>query len=1056
MKKALLFASLALAAAGTSVAQNYPKPIERVIPWTIIAGSELKAADTELGGYETGGIADLIDRNPLTYWNSNPAECDANNASHHHWFLIDRGLTAKDAPFTRMSLRQRIIQTGTNPDESAEWEGAVDRANVYVTDEFIGLVGTGATADSQNYDDELLAEFLETQPNPTLEISLKIYDQNPQFFDFAEPQTGRYILVVITHTVNPNGDQTTNDAKACLAELDLYGTETITGANFEGNYALTGTNPENTASSTNRTRYIEFSNAGIDQWRSTPFLQSTAEYDPYTDTLNWLEWQKTWFDITPIFTFRTGIGQSFELRPSAVGEGFKALYIDWENDGFADNEAVAKTDASGALNAIMTVAIPADKTAGTYRARYIADTQEITSAEPSTSISEGGILVDFMIELGNQVTFTVNMKFEGELIKSEQKTWYAGAPFSIDSPAFFDVPVVHIAPAEGSLEVDMTRLNLPFAYTKELNEADLKWQAIHMHSMYVNEKHTLEYNAEDDKVYMRAYPANVDTEGFPDSMLWAIVGDIKNGFRIYNKAAGLTKNLYNPDSPVNDSEVTLSESERIWEPVITNAGNSYKFCGFKQKGDASGRCINHRNIGNVLRHWSAQEGSTCWFTAAATPLLNEVAEYTFDYEGATEPLVGEYYYTGDVVPDPTDLVSRATANPYDYANLQELKDLIDDYEANKSLIPMTCNKWYRLISANTSAPAVLGSYMYTQATTTAINAKKYAEGESYKTDYHNIFYAEQVEGQTDRFYLYSQGRYIQQTVADNNTGGKAYVQTEDKSLAGQWEAQSRVGVANVGDVALVGPATYSLKDHTVDQVRSMLNVVGTSISSWGPWTGGVLFYIAAADDIEVNLTETHDGDFVGFGYFPFDVQVKDASKLYYMFPGTDDNDKPIIDYREVATVPAHTAFMIRNDEYNVANLAITYPDAAEQALYYDTPDAAATANVLEGSLRPTTVAAGEYDLCHATDGKLTFVKAEGDTQVGGNSIYMPAANLPETHTALDQLALKDSDNTTAIRDVVAEPQTAAKTSGIFDLQGRRLAAPVKGINIINGKKVMVK
>ncbi|MCM1309467.1 MAG: hypothetical protein NC301_00390 [Bacteroides sp.] len=43
-------------------------------------------------------------------------------------------------------------------------------------------------------------------------------------------------------------------------------------------------------------------------------------------------------------------------------------------------------------------------------------------------------------------------------------------------------------------------------------------------------------------------------------------------------------------------------------------------------------------------------------------------------------------------------------------------------------------------------------------------------------------------------------------------------------------------------------------------------------------------------------------------------------------------------------------------------------------------------------------------------------------------------------------------------DGIEAPEVAAKAvvEGIFDLQGRRLSAPVKGINIINGKKVLVK
>ena len=50
---------------------------------------------------------------------------------------------------------------------------------------------------------------------------------------------------------------------------------------------------------------------------------------------------------------------------------------------------------------------------------------------------------------------------------------------------------------------------------------------------------------------------------------------------------------------------------------------------------------------------------------------------------------------------------------------------------------------------------------------------------------------------------------------------------------------------------------------------------------------------------------------------------------------------------------------------------------------------------------------------------------------------------------------EEADLSTAIKtvDVV---EGAVKAEGIYNLQGQKLAAPVKGINIINGKKVLVK
>ena len=53
--------------------------------------------------------------------------------------------------------------------------------------------------------------------------------------------------------------------------------------------------------------------------------------------------------------------------------------------------------------------------------------------------------------------------------------------------------------------------------------------------------------------------------------------------------------------------------------------------------------------------------------------------------------------------------------------------------------------------------------------------------------------------------------------------------------------------------------------------------------------------------------------------------------------------------------------------------------------------------------------------------------------------------------------MKEVSEYTGIEDViVAESETPAVVNGVFDLTGRRVAAPGKGIYIINGKKVLVK
>ena len=104
--------------------------------------------------------------------------------------------------------------------------------------------------------------------------------------------------------------------------------------------------------------------------------------------------------------------------------------------------------------------------------------------------------------------------------------------------------------------------------------------------------------------------------------------------------------------------------------------------------------------------------------------------------------------------------------------------------------------------------------------------------------------------------------------------------------------------------------------------------------------------------------------------------------------------------------------------------------------------------IMEFVAEPTTLTSGgEYDYYGFADGK--FVKAAVATANPFRAyIKVPhAANAPATLQWL-------GDEATGISDYKAEDGSAKKE--VYDLQGRRVENPVRGIYIINGKKVVVK
>ena len=74
---------------------------------------------------------------------------------------------------------------------------------------------------------------------------------------------------------------------------------------------------------------------------------------------------------------------------------------------------------------------------------------------------------------------------------------------------------------------------------------------------------------------------------------------------------------------------------------------------------------------------------------------------------------------------------------------------------------------------------------------------------------------------------------------------------------------------------------------------------------------------------------------------------------------------------------------------------------------------------------------------------------EGYTLKESNAVYEELAHVSKNI----EFTLTYTNNATSIEEVKAE---SGKAKGIYDLQGRKVENPTKGIYIIDGKKVFVK
>ncbi len=122
-----------------------------------------------------------------------------------------------------------------------------------------------------------------------------------------------------------------------------------------------------------------------------------------------------------------------------------------------------------------------------------------------------------------------------------------------------------------------------------------------------------------------------------------------------------------------------------------------------------------------------------------------------------------------------------------------------------------------------------------------------------------------------------------------------------------------------------------------------------------------------------------------------------------------------------------------------ASSSINIPVAASGS------DISAT-NKLEGITTATDITADQY---YGLSGN-KFVKVNAGTVKAGKAL-LPASAIP---ASARELTFVFEDETTGIADVIGKKPDVS--GNFFDLQGRKVAQPTKGLYIVNGKKVVIK
>ena len=625
------------------------------------------------------------------------------------------------------------------------------------------------------------------------------------------------------------------------------------------------------------------------------------------------------------------------------------------------------------------------------------------------------------------INVTINYALNGTTV-SAQKNGYALPGYTketVGSP-FVYTKVSSMSPettAEGTTEYTINLAeNLPFVKSENFDNA--KWYLMDMHSndYVLNGKNYMwTYVAADQDVTLPQVVMNYETE-ITDNMLWCFVGDVFNGFKIYNKAAGSTMTLRKAETGNKAAVMSATDDHNQFKlyPTTTQPLQN----GFCFKLDGDDYYINTQKPdgfeSKVLRGWKeADGGSTCRVFAPNKFVADAARPYNNLYVKASELPAGaigtnSYLEEGNNLETLKSQYAAATAEDYTNEQVQALVETmkkVNAAAANETTVE--AGKYYRLYNAKDKKYLCVRATNNAQMTTDASMGKAVSSVVTF------------ADAETGRFRMKVEGKTFGKYVTDN----RAITLEEDNS-----GAKGSYVVAHTG-------TTFTFYDYASNNAHSYLhcNNVGGAGNVVGWEALGEIspsyWHVIEATDVEIDMTAQGDKKYAS-AYLPFGVSNVAGATAY---TGALNAEKNAIDMTATTAVPANTGFVLVGTE-NKATLTI------------GTADAISGTNALTGSnfnTALTDATRANYLVFGVNAGTVGFYAPSSSVpSIPANKAYINASAV-----AGSAIALNFGNTVTGIN--AATINNGENNAPIYDLSGRRVWAPVKGgLYIQNGKKLV--
>lgn len=518
-----------------------------------------------------------------------------------------------------------------------------------------------------------------------------------------------------------------------------------------------------------------------------------------------------------------------------------------------------------------------------------------------------------------------------------------------------------------------------------------KYYAVNMHTG------TRKWVANEDGTISCLDVANTLTE-LPANNQWAFIGtDLLDNFKIYNKGTGKYLKSTGSDAATLTNDVNEATSFKVKATRIQDMTNG--FC--ISRGDTY---LNYQD--NSIKTWSDNDqGSTCKvFTPESFPL-----NYANDWVNVPEGAIGGKTYL-ETAGNLTALKTayNAVCNDPTEDNINTLATINKAIAASEASTKTFKEGYYRLVNRKDNHFLHIKegeNIMNTQA------GKDKAVG--------SVVYFKST-GEEGKYNLMLEGKYLGTVTRSND------IVLGDKASKGTYtvEFPTENFITKIKEVSTTNDANYHY-----------LHVNGGNAVGWEAGDGAPAshWYLIPATETEVAMKDVKGKKFASV-YLPFDVNAVNGAEAYV---GTFNDDKSALNMNKVEGVPAGKGFVLVGSA-DKATLSIG--------------TAAEVTSDLQGTNTVITLA----DATRAD--YLVFGKDKNSNAVG---FYAPSASvekIPANKAYLNAsalsaaaIALNFNGTATGVNTVVLGENGV--NAPVFDLSGRRVAAPVKGgVYIQNGKK----